>query len=370
MLRIALLAVSLPLLALGAVGLYDVAANRQQTTLTCGDLERQPPGARWIRLTGCEVDYTHPGVRPSTGLIRELYFPVRTAGRPQTSPAPLVVATRDPQALAVAQGTIGDGREPDTEELTVMGLRIVTLLKASREVEGVVRSGPLERLQTRSVLEGLSTPLASSFVALDLHGRPSPMVPGIETGAGVLGLLTAAVLSLRRRRAAAPIVEPPAASVPGTGMPAELESFSAIEPEPPARVELPDPLEPFGEAPILEPVHPAMMLLNLDAAAGLDAIEHAPPLGSGRDVAGRLSSACGVTLDEGGRGTLAGQGFSIAIDAGVPGAGPVWTATLIARGPAALDGLRRLAAQSGWRIFVPRQGTFLAASDREIVMKR
>lgn len=363
-LRILLLVVGLPLLVLGGEGLYHFALNREQTTLSCQELAQEVPRVLWLRITGCEVDYDRASIRDPDGQIREMYFPARPAGQPQASPAPLVFATRDPDALAIAQATIGDNRQPDQEAITVMWLRIVTALKVTREVEGYVRAGFLARMLTAQDLAGMSGRLTTPYVALDLHARPSALAPGIEAGAGLVALVGFVALGSRRRRVPAAEAVAEAPPVDTASVPNELDSFAAVDPiaVPVPVPALPDPLQPFGQPPVLEPVLPAMMLLNLDERAGPDAIEHAPPLGPHTDVADRLSNACeGLAFDARGRGVFEGTDFSIAFELGAPDRSPVWTITVRPRGPAAMEAVQALAARTGWRVFVPKQGHFLPA---------
>ena len=137
LLTFALLSVSILLVALGGEGIYHGVLNRQQMALTCEEFAAQPPGSLWLRVSGCDIDYLGAGYRESKGQIVELFFPMRPAGQARTAPAGLVVATKDPEVLAVAQNTIGGGQQPDQEAFLVMMLRIVTMLKVSRESRGL-----------------------------------------------------------------------------------------------------------------------------------------------------------------------------------------------------------------------------------------
>ena len=227
-------------------------------------------------MSGCDIDYLGAGYRESKGRIIELFFPVRPAAQARATPAALVVATRDSDVLALAQNTIGGGQQPDQEAFLVMMLRIVTMLKVSREVEGYARSGVMELLRTRRALGGLSAPLAPQVVVLDLHARPDFLFPGVETALGVL-LLIPSVRLLGRRA-------PRRANRRRSRMPPDLAGRPA-----PRRL-------------------PGLMLLNLDPEADASAVEHAPPLGTRVEVAQRLSDVfAGFHVDGEGRGTLHGE---------------------------------------------------------------
>jgi hypothetical protein len=334
LLKIALLLVSILLLVIGGEGIYHAARSRQQIALACEQVTEQPPRTLWLRVSGCDIDYLGAGYRESKGRILELFFPVRPATQARTTPAALVVATRDSDVLALAQHTIGGGQQPDQEAFLVMMLRIVTMLKASREIEGYARSGVMERLWTRRALSGLSAPLAPEVLVLDLHARPDFVVPGIEAGLGLVLLIPSLRLLARR-------------SPVRTGSPAVAPVPDAIT-QPPA-----------GPAPRRLP---GLMLLNLDPEADASAVEHAAPLGTRSEVARRIADVfAGFRVDGEGHGTLRGEDWSLTLHLGADE--NVWTATVDARGDGSIGPLETLAAATGWRLFAPKHGVFLNASD-------
>jgi hypothetical protein len=331
--KIALLLVSVPLLAAGGEGIYHAARNRQQLTLTCEQFVRQPPRALWIRVTGCDIDYVSAGYRESRGHLAELFFPVRPVKEPPAAPVALIAATRDPQVVAIAENTIGDGRQANQEAFLVMMLRVITMLGISREVEGYARSGAIELAQTRRALAGLSAPLAPRLVVLDLHARPSFLVPGLEAGAGAALVLLAL---MRRRRSPEPVEQEaavPPGDVSGEGMSRRL---------------------------------PAIMLLNLPPTADVDAVERAPALGSRAEAIEQIVRHLGwVHVDWNGRGTLSGPDWSLTLDLGSDE--QVWTIAIETRGEGSIRPLAALARGAGWRMFMPKRGTFVEAAQLEHV---
>src|SRR5918995_60723 len=106
MIRILLLLVGLPLLAIGSEGLYHAIRNREQRAMTCEQFVRERPKAAWLKLTNCDVDYIGAGYLESNGRISELLFPIRPAGQPRNIPAVAIIATKDSGALGIAQNTI------------------------------------------------------------------------------------------------------------------------------------------------------------------------------------------------------------------------------------------------------------------------
>jgi hypothetical protein len=103
-------------------------------------------------------------------------------------------------------------------------------------------------------------------------------------------------------------------------------------------------------------------LLNLGPSASLRELESAPPLGPRDTVGGRIGGILGATEAAGdGRAAASGPGWSLAFDLGQED--QVWTITVEALGSdGSIDALERLARETGWRIFVPKLGTFVDPS--------
>jgi hypothetical protein len=376
LLKLVVLLASLPLLASGGTALYHAAGNRRQTSVTCEQFIRQPPRALWLRVSGCDFDYLGAGYRQSNGRIAELFFPVRPPAQSRTTPAVLVVATRDPQVLAMAEETLGNDRVPDQEAFLVMMLRIVTMLKVSREVEGYARAGTFELPHTRRALAGLDAPLAPQVVVLDLHARPAFLLPGLRTAAGLVLFGVAVALGRHasaRRRDRSSIEEAQTLGDPvGIDHTKELGLLPS-----PAGIHLASPAEhvdstrgptPFVPSPAR--CLPAVMLLNLDASADLAAIEHVPPLGSRSEISNRVTEVLGgCSIDAQGTGALRGIDWRLHLDLGPDD--QVWTVVAKAVGEGAIRALETLAHLTGWRMFVPKLGVFVdPAHLRELAAPR
>jgi hypothetical protein len=321
----ALVLVSLPFLAHGGESAYYAATNRQQVAVACEQFAKGAPRALWLRVTGCEVEYLGAGYRESNGRLDELFLPMRPPSQPAEAPVHLVIATADPQVLSIAGATIGNDRQPDQEAYVGMMRRVVGMLNASKEVEGYARSGVLERLQTRRALAGLTSPVAADVVTLDLRARPSFLRPSIEIGIGVTLLLVAVGW---RRRSTAHVLDRPVDTAPAESMDAR----------PSRRI-------------------PSAMLLNLGPAADAADLETAPPLGSRSEIRDRIVQVLGPGAVHDGHAIVNGPGWSLALDLGRED--PVWTVTVEARGEGSTSALERLARETGWRIFIPKLGTFV-----------
>lgn len=328
--RIALLLISIPLLAHGGEGLYFAARSRSQAHVTCEQYFQQRPRSGWVRVTGCEVDYVRAGYREARGRITELLFPLRPIGSSPAVPAALVLSTRDPEVLAIAEQTLGGAARTEQETFLVMMLKIVTAMRASREVDGLTRT-PLEMLRTRGALSAIRAPLDDDFAILDLHAKPRFLLPAVEMAAGATALLVFLFFAAAGRRL-----------LPET---TALETVPAGPPVSVARA------LPTGGL-------KGIMLLNLAADATLADIEAAPPLGTQAEARGRLVAVFpGLIFDKGGRATFTRVDVSVAID--LSRAAVVHTAVLDLQGEGAGRMLERVLSQTGWRAFSPRRGVFL-----------
>jgi hypothetical protein len=431
MLKFALLIPAVLFLAFGTEGLYNAARGRTQATVSCAQLRQAPPPSLSLRVTGCDIDYKGGAYREAGGSIEELFLPARPTGAPVNQPAPLVVATRVPNALAVAQPLVKSGPgAPVARSIQTMH-DAATAAGISGEIRGLVRAGLLERLASQQVLSGLSTPLAADVILLDLNGSPSMAWPIVLIG---LGLATLAALGHLIRRAPSPpapvvtdstdretvlerlmpyaaqiseepvALEPepapissapisPAPAVPAPVPPALVapppvaSAPMTIAPVPPLFV-VPEGVEAHGDGdlddvplikvPLTGPPAPAVrassddnhvrlprvMLLKLDSAAGPEAIEAAPPLGSKTDVTALLREVFpDLEIDQAGRGAHEGPDHALAVDLGRDDT--VYTAILDARGQTGITALRWVLETTGWRAFVPKAGRFVEADALE-----
>ena len=334
-LRIALLLASLPLLAHGGERVVLAAQSRTQAEISCEHYSLHRPRSRWVKITGCEVDYVHAGYRESGGRITELLFPLRPAATSPALAAPLVVSTRDPQVLAIAEGTIQSAANGNQERFLVMMLQVVTAMRASREVDGVTR-GQIDMLRTRNSLSAIRAPLAEDFTVLDLHARPSLLWPVVEAAAGAAALVSFFVLATSRRRR------------------------PSIKDE--EAVAVADAAEPADQAPELR----GLMLLNLSPAATAAEVETAPPLGSASEVKERIAKVLpGIQFNDAGRATYNRPDFSVVVDLG--SSDPVYTAVVDLQGDGAAGVFRRLVTQTGWQAFAAKKGTFVAIAADPVI---
>ena len=316
------------LVVAGAWSLRDQLGHRSPVEVTCAEYARRSLSVLWLRARDCDIDYLNAGYRESRGTIQELFFAVRPAGASRTQPAVLVMATRDPSVLAIAQGGIGEGQQPNQEQFLIMMLRIVTALNAARRIEGRLRVGWMDRLRARRVLSGLTTPVAPSAMVVDLHASPAYTGPAIEMALGTALVIAAIVLFRKGRRT-------------------ELDLVPAAEPVLATEPVVTTPVRLRG-----------LLLLNLAPGANAADIEYAPPLGNRDEVIERIAQAIGgIQFDARGRGVLRVPEVAAIIDVGR--AAIVSSATAGAEGAAGAAAIARLLAETGWRAYVPIEGRFL-----------
>ena len=403
MFKFALLIPAVAFLAFGTEGLYNASRARTQATVTCAQLRQGGPPSLNLRVTGCEIDYKGGAYREAGGTIEELFLPARPAGTPVNLPAPLVVATRIPGALAVAQPLVKSGAPVSRSVQTMQ--QAAAAAGISDEITGLVRAGFLERLASRQVLSGLSSPLAANVILLDFNGSPSIVWPLSLVALGLASLATLGYLIRKSPSPPVPVVaesgdresvlerlmpyaaqaaeaaEPPAeeVKVPAPSAPPPAVPSAAAPVEVPTPIEAPAPVSlprvahmPAVQVAPEETNHvrlPRVMLLKLDSSAGPEAIEMAPPLGTKDDVTALLREVFpDLQIDQAGRGAHEGPDHALAVDLGRDDT--VYTAILDARGQTGITALRWVLETTGWRAFVPKAGRFVEADGLEELIIR
>jgi len=356
MLKLIPIVAALLLFMLGGEGLYHASRSRESAALTCDQFSRSRPSSHLVRLVDCEIDYTGAGYRESGGRLTELFVPVRPAGAPPAQPASLVTATRDGSALAIAESVLGGGRAATAEQSVAVMQKAIGAVQRGGVIEGLVRSTIIDQFRARRVLSGLATPVAANAAIVDLGARPSFVTPLAEVAGGVL-LLALTVLLLRRGPREI------AGSAPGAIAAAEPPSTAAAQPGAFDRG-TPHQDTPPALVPALK-----VMLLNLDAAAGADALEHAPPLGTRDEVVAILKGVVPDLAADPQRGSiLVSAAGALTVDLGSDD--PVATAVLEGRSEAGPAMVREILDMTGWRAFAPKRGCFVDADELDAWRKQ
>ena len=335
-----LAAAGLILAGLGADGMYQAMRDRTATTVTCSDLAAGLAVSNQLRVSGCEIDLSGAGYHGQPDALTEVYVVTRVPG--SSAPGRLIVASREPSTLSAAQAVLALTQTGRTAAaMAAARSRFATALQPDSTLDGLARSGVVERGLTRRLLSGLPMPVADDAVILDLGGKPDFAQPALALVAGtLLGALAFATPARVR------LSRPPTASPDAGETMASASGASAGR---------------AHSAPVRTVKIPRLLLLHVDQAAGPDAVEHAPPLGTRDDVIGILRNAVDeLELDAPGR-TLRHRSGALTLDLGVQD--PVPAIVVDARGEAGAALAREILLVAGWRAFVPKTGLFVTADD-------
>jgi hypothetical protein len=289
-----------------------------------------------------------------------------------------VIATTAPGVLTVAQPVLAP-KPPQLPTAVEAMHKAAAAAGIPKEIRGLIRAGVIRRFVSRQVLSGLTTPLAEDVLLLDLNAAPDLALPVVLTGTGLVLAILAGTLARRRphrdefvRDASdratvlerlAPYIDRPSSPAgefsdfPSTTMPQAPDDASA-GPGSGASAHV-------VEAPVRDSTAssnaarlPRLMLLNLDRAAGPEAIEDAPPLGMKPDVIAHLHEVLpDLDIDQTGHGHHEGPDHVLDVDIGAQNT--VHTLIVEARGETGVSAVRWLLEATGWRAFVPKVGRFV-----------
>jgi hypothetical protein len=341
-LRLLLLVPAVAITGLGAEGLYHALRGRDVVSLECQSLTNAKPSAHRLRVTGCEIDYAGVGFRGGE-TIEELFLPARPVGR--AVPAPIVIVTRNPAALALAQTVLGAGRHVPADRSLPLLHKAVTVAGADRAIDGLVRAGLLERLRARRIISGLTaTPVAANALLVDLEASPDFLRPLMALAGGLLVFALAFVL-LR------PAPTPP----PKPRLARDPNAFNPF-----AVPEIP-PAAPRMSSVVL----PRLLLLNLPVDAGPETVETAPALGTRDEVIEILSGIVPDLVVDADRRGLSRPDHSLRIDVGR--ASLVATAVVESRGEAGAALVKEILLMTGWRAFAPKTGLFVSGDELTVM---
>jgi hypothetical protein len=115
-------------------GIYHAARGRQPVALTCEQFVAGRLPSPRVAVAGCEVNYAGAGYRESGGQVEDLFLPARPAGG-RGVPAPIVIATRDPGAIAWREACSA-GSGPTSEQSLEIMRRVVAGLNVSSVIDG------------------------------------------------------------------------------------------------------------------------------------------------------------------------------------------------------------------------------------------
>ncbi|MDB5355324.1 MAG: hypothetical protein JWN24_1777 [Phycisphaerales bacterium] len=191
----------LAVLAYGTQKLYVFATNRSPARMPCGQFIDSHSSAKWLELSGCDVDYIG-AIRLESKVLKVdkgTFLPVHPVG--VTGPAPLLlqIKSEDMEARllkSLAQRGSTSAADPSSRGAEAGGETVSGLIrfgmdsdsKVQRALEDEVRSGRLSR----------------DYVIIDDGARPDPA--DALLGAGLIAgvLIIGFVLFKGRRKPATP----------------------------------------------------------------------------------------------------------------------------------------------------------------------
>jgi len=207
----------------GKVRLYF--ANPKPRVSSCAELYRAGPPGDWLELSSCRVSLAEAAYKETgAGAIREAYLPARPPERGAELPVKLVLATRDPQLLALLttlrERTRGvdmartnvelAARDPKYAEFTKADPPAARLAEAEKALEtflaergneldavralrGLVDADESGSVRVRSALGSVN--VAPDAVVLQQEAKPSLAWPlTLTIGGGLFCLVAAASL--------------------------------------------------------------------------------------------------------------------------------------------------------------------------------
>jgi hypothetical protein len=199
-----LIVVAVALMGAGGFGVVRGIGNREPQTLSCAEFYAQRPSAAWLRLTDCRIRLFDAAYRESFGAVREVLAPVVPTREDATIEIRLVVATRDPDALAlVKEMRVLDKKDDPGAGLAFLAKNAKRMV-ASRDIQGTLRT-EVDRGDPAFVkLRDLENNLVRDFAVLD-EGRNPSLVGSLSLLAGALLLGALGLVLIARagaRRAA------------------------------------------------------------------------------------------------------------------------------------------------------------------------
>jgi len=204
---------SAALLFAGGQGFYTVATNRKPVEISIQDFNKQPPGAKWLKVTGGELD-TFNSVFPSRAgskEAKEIYVPVVAPGEDSTKGTiRLLLLTKDPELVNFVNESnkIDDGTlTPD--KAMEFAAKHADKIHPKRDVEGLVQFGIDDDSKKRDKMGKLYPNMDSDAIILKDGEKP-------DWGKSIIFLVIGLVLGLisvrglfKKQDPAQPTQQPP-----------------------------------------------------------------------------------------------------------------------------------------------------------------
>lgn len=180
---------TLALLWGGGQGVYEALRNRSPQEMTCEQAEKTPPSGSWLHLTGCRVNVMEAAYKTRFGVpIDDIFIPLTSAG-PGKKPVRFVLATKDPEIIAVVK-EMAALDEKDKGALFTFLAKNAKRLVRDKDVKGMVQSGIDKNDKVQRRLRDVNKDLVADFVVIDEGREPGFLWSAfLLTGGVVLAFL-------------------------------------------------------------------------------------------------------------------------------------------------------------------------------------
>jgi hypothetical protein len=175
----------LALLWAGGQGVYEGLRNRSPETLTCEAAQAMPPPSTWVHLTGCRVNVLEAAYKTRFGVpTDDIFIPLKAGGGGDKA-IRLVLATKDPDIVAVVKemsALDGNDKKAFFSFLAKNARRLVR----DKDVTGMVQSGIDKDDKIHRRLKEQNKDLADDFLVIDEGREPRLVWSLVLLGGGIL----------------------------------------------------------------------------------------------------------------------------------------------------------------------------------------
>lgn len=185
----------------GGQGLYTGLTNTSPTKLSCADYLLKSPGAKWVTLTNCYVDYTETVQITSKlgGSVKGNYVPVRAAMKPEAAPTKKIdqgektifakAENTTPVKILLKIDPHGPMKEmfdatTETAQADFLLKNLDKIVQNDVEVTGLIQFGIDSDDKTRKTLATADWKLAPDFIVIEQNKKPEVFIAGLMFFAG------------------------------------------------------------------------------------------------------------------------------------------------------------------------------------------
>lgn len=190
--------VTLALLWGGGQGIYEAVRNRAPQSMTCDAAQTIAPSADWVHLTGCSVNVMEAAYKTRLGVpTGDIFIPLVPKGRHTPGPVRFVLATKDPDIIAVTGEMAAlDGKDKGAT-FAFLAKNVKRLIR-DKDVTGMVQSGIDKDDKLHKRLRELNKDLVADFVVVDEGRSPTPLMSFLLLLGGLVLVLVFGVSAAKK----------------------------------------------------------------------------------------------------------------------------------------------------------------------------